>query len=41
LPEGGSLTSDDFAGVAGELRRALNWIRSAKSNEFGQQFRTK
>jgi hypothetical protein len=28
LPEGGSLTSDDFAGVAGELRRALNWIRS-------------
>ena len=28
LPEGGNLTSDDFAGIAGELRRALNWIRS-------------
>jgi hypothetical protein len=29
LPEGGTLTSDDFAGIAGELRRALHWIRSA------------
>ena len=28
LPEGGSLTPENLSGVARELRRTLNWVRS-------------
>jgi hypothetical protein len=34
LPEGGSLTPENLSGVARELRRTLNWVRSGTERAF-------